>query len=101
VFISEPGFFEADADQTALAVDGLAGLKVHLVVTAQAQAELPAAWARLVKPGRIHVVETGLSSGDFAAQLARIALSEEKTRLDKALIKVKRRRKQVKDQLAA
>ena len=100
-FISEPGFFEADADQAALALDGLAGHKVHLVVTAQAQAELPAAWTRLVKPGRIHVIEPGLSSGDFAAQLARIALSEEKARLDKALIKVKRRRKRVKEQLAA
>jgi hypothetical protein len=100
-FISEPGFFAADADQAALAIDGLAGLKVHLVVTVQARTELPAAWTRLVKPGRIHVVEPGLSSGDFAARLARIALSEEKARLDKALIKVKRRRKQVKEQLAA
>ena len=99
MFISEPGFLEADADQAALAIDGLAGLKVHLVVTTQA--ELPTAWTRLVKPGRIHFVEPGLSSDDFAAQLARIALSEEKTRLDKALIKVKRRRKQVKEQLAA
>jgi len=100
-FISEPGFLEADADQAALAIDGLAGLKVHLVLTAQAQADLPVAWTRLVKPERIHVVEPGLSSGDFAARLARVALSEEKARLDKALIKVKRRRKQVKDQLAA
>ena len=100
-FISEPGFFEADADQAALAIDGLAGLKVHLVVTPEAQAELPAAWTRLVKPERIHAIEPGLSSADFAAQLARIALSEEKARLDKALIKVKKRRKQVKEQLAA
>jgi hypothetical protein len=98
-FISEPGFLDTDADQAALAIDGLAGLKVHLVVTTQA--ELPTAWTRLVKPGRIHVVEPNLSSDDFAAQLAHIALSEEKTRLDKALIKVKRRRKQVKEQLAA
>lgn len=100
-FISEPGFLAADADQAALAMDGLAGLKVHLVLTAQAQADLPAAWTRLVKPGRIHVVEPGLSSSDFTARLTRIALSEEKARLDKALIKVKRRRKQVREQLAA
>ena len=43
-FISMPGFFEADADQAALAADGLAGLKVHLVVTTQAEADLPLAW---------------------------------------------------------
>lgn len=100
-FISEPGFFEADADQAALAIDGLAGLKVHLVVTPQAQAELPDAWTRLVKPERIHAIEPGLSSAGFAAEMARIALSEEKTRLDRALLKVKKRRKQVKEQLAA
>lgn len=100
-FISQPGFFEADADQAALAIDGLAGLKVHLVVTPDALAELPAAWTRLVKPERIHAIQPGLSSADFAAEMARIALSEEKVRLDKALLKVKKRRKQVKDQLAA
>lgn len=101
VFLSQSGFFEVDADQAALAMDGLAGLKVHLVVTAQAQSELPPGWTRLVRPARIHAVGPGLSSADFAAEVARIALREEKARLDKALIKVKKRRRQVKDQLAA
>lgn len=100
-FISQPGFFEADDDQAALAIDGLAGLKIHLVVTPEAQAELPTAWTRLVKPGRIHAIEPGLSSADFAAEMARIALSEEKSRLDKALLKVTKRRKKVQEQLAA
>lgn len=100
-FISEPGFFETDADQAALAIDGLAGLKVHLVLTPEAETELPTAWTRLVKPGRIHAMEPGLSSADFAAEMARIALSEEKARLDKSLLKLKKRRKKVKDQLAA
>lgn len=100
-FISEPGFFEADADQAALAIDGLAGLKVHLVVTPEAQAELPDAWTRLVKPERIHAIEPGLPSADFAAEMAQTALSEEKVRLDKALLKLTKRRKKVKDQLAA
>lgn len=100
-FISQPGFFEADADQAALAIDGLAGLKVHLVVTPQAEAELPEAWTRLVKPGRIHAIEPSLSSADFAAEMARIALSEEKSRLDKALLKVTKRHKLVQEQLAA
>ena len=100
-FISQPGLFDADTDQAALAMDGLAGLKVHLVVTPAAQVELPAAWTRLVKPERIHAIEPGLSSADFAAQMAQLALSEEKVRLDKALLRVKKRRRQVKDQLAA
>jgi hypothetical protein len=100
-FISEPGFFEADVDQAALAIDGLAGLKVHLVVTPEAQAELPAAWTRLVKPERIHAIEPGLSSAEFAAEMARIALSQEKARLDKSLLKLKKRLKSVKEQLAA
>lgn len=100
-FVSQPGFFEADADQAALAVDGLAGLKVHLVVTPDTRDDLPVAWTRLVKPGRVHAIEPGLAPADFAAELARIALTQEKARLDKALSKVKKRRKQVKDQLAA
>lgn len=100
-FISEPGFFEADADQAALAIDGLAGLKVHLVVTPKAQATLPTAWTRLVKPERIHAIQPGLSSADFAAEMARTALSEEKARLDKSLLKLTKRRKKVKEQLAA
>ena len=32
-FVSQPGFWEADVDQAALALDGLHGLKVHLVST--------------------------------------------------------------------
>lgn len=100
-FISAPGFFGADADQAALAIDGLSGLKLHLVVTPAAQVALPEVWTALVKPERIHAVEPGLSSADFAAEIARIALTEEKARLDKALIKVKKRRKKVKEQLAA
>lgn len=100
-FISAPGFFEADADQAALAIDGLAGLKVHLVVTPETVAALPVTWTRLVKPERIHAITPGLSSTDFAAALAQIVLSEEKTRLDKSLLKLKKRRKQVKQQLAA
>lgn len=99
--ISQPGFFGADADQAALALDSLAGLKVHLVVTPEAQDELTAGWARLVKPARIHTIGPGLTSIDFAAELARIALSEEKSRLDKVLLKTKKQRRRVKEQLAA
>lgn len=100
-FVSQPGFFEAEAEQAALAMDCLSGSKVHLVVTTAAQVDLPAGWTRLVKPSRIHAMEPGLSPAGFTADLARIALSEEKSRLDKTLLKVRKRRKQVKEQLAA
>lgn len=100
-FISQPGFLEADADQAALALDSLAGLKVHLVVTPQAQADLPQAWTGLVKTERVHAIEPGLAPADFADALARIVLSQEKARLDRSILKQKRRRKQVRDQLAA
>ena len=90
-FISQPGFVGADADQAALALDSLAGLKVHLVRT---QAELPLAWERLVKPGRIHTIEPGLTSAGFADELARIVRSQEEARLDRKRLKQKLRRKQ-------
>lgn len=96
-FLSMPGFSDADADQAALAIDGLTGLKVHLVV----QGDLPAAWASLVKASRVHAIASGLPAADFAAELARIALSEEKARLDGSLLKLKKRRKKVRAQLAA
>ncbi len=99
-FISQPGFWEADVDQADLALDGLHGLKVHLVVAPGESNEPPAAWTRRVKPGRIHVLESGLSSVDFAAELSRVALIEEKARLDKSLLKLKQRRKRVKEELA-
>lgn len=92
-FISQPRFIEADTDQAALALDGLAGLKTHLVL----HGEAPEAWTRLVKPDRIHAIEPGLTPVAFADELARIAVSQEKARLDRKLLKQKLRRKQVGD----
>lgn len=100
-FVSVPGFSGADTDQAALALDGLSGMKVHLVVTHRPGAELPEAWTRRVKPERIHTVDPDLSAHGFADEIVRLALAQEKARLDKALLKLRKRRKQVKDQLAA
>ena len=98
-FISQPGFWEADADQAALALDGLHGLKVHLVSTGAG--ELPAAWSEKVKPGRIHLLDGNLSGATLAAEVVRLSLTEEKARLDTSLLKLKKRRKQLKSELAA
>ncbi len=100
-FLSQPGLTAADAEQAALALDGLPGLKVHLIVGGEGRADCPPAWTRLVKPERIHPIPAWSSSADFADEVARIALTVEKARLDKALIKVKRRRKRVEQHLAA
>ena len=101
VFVSVPAFFDATSDQAALALDGLAGFKVVLVVTSGFAVQPPAAWLSLVKEDRVHVLPDNLGAEQLAAQVARIALIEEEARLDKRLAKISRRRKQVNKRLAA
>ena len=101
VFVSVPGFFGATSEQAALALDGLAGFKVVLVVTSGFAVQPPAPWLSLVKEGRVHVLPDNLGDEQLAAQVARIALIEEEARLDKRLAKVSRRRKLVSRRLAA
>ena len=101
VFVSVPAFFDAHSEQAALALDGLAGFKVVLVVTSGFAVEPPAAWLSLVKEDRVHVLPDNLGDEQLAAQVARIALIEEEARLDKRLAKISRRRKQVNKRLAA
>ncbi|GAA5106611.1 hypothetical protein GCM10023339_03750 [Alloalcanivorax gelatiniphagus] len=100
-FVSIPSFFAATPEQAALALDGLADFKVVLVVTSGFTAEPPAAWLSQVKDGRTHVLPSDLTDEQLAAQVSRIALIEEETRLDKRLAKVSKRRKQVNRRLAA
>jgi hypothetical protein len=99
-FVSLPGFWEADADQAALAVDGLHGLHVHLVVAADA-GELPEAWTRLVKPERVHALGAGATSVDVVEQVIRIVAADERTRPDKGLVRLRRRRPKGDHSLAA
>ena len=100
-FVSVPAFFDATPEQAALALDGLAGLRVVLVVTSGFACEPPAAWTSLVKEGRTHVLPARLTDEQLAAQVARIALIEEEARLDKRLAKVSKRRRQADRRLAA
>ena len=101
VFVSAPGLFDASSEQAALALDGLPGFKVVLVVTSGFAVPPPAAWLSLVKEDRVHVLPDNLGAEQLAAQVARIALIEEEARLDKRLRKISRRRKQVNKRLAA
>lgn len=100
-FVSIPDLFDATPEQAALALDGLAGFRVVLVVTSGFTAEPSAAWTSLVKDERTHVLPSNLSDEQLAAQVARIALIEEEARLDKRLGKLSKRRKQVNRRLAA
>ncbi|WP_107773801.1 hypothetical protein [Nocardioides sediminis] len=100
IFLSLPGFAEADAGQAALALDGLHGLRVHLVVTAGA-GELPTAWTRLVKPERVHALGAAVTPADVGEQVARIALADEHARLTKTLVRLRRRRTRVDERVAA
>ena len=97
-FISQPGFWQAEPEQAALALDGLHGLKVHLVTTGGA--EPPAAWSQRVKPERVHVLDAVGGSAPFAADVVRLALTVEKARLDKSLFKLKKERKRVEQRLS-
>ena len=100
-FVSVPAFFDATAEQAALALDGLAGFKVVLVITSGFTSKPPATWTGLVKDVRTHVLPSHLSDEQLAAQVARIALMEEEARLDKRIAKTSARRKQVNRKLAA
>lgn len=98
VVVSQPAFVDAPAEQAALALDGLFGFKVHLVLTPEVAPEdlgdLLGPWADLVtKPGRIHVVETGsgLTSEDFAAAIVEVAERVRRERAEKRLLKRARR----------
>jgi hypothetical protein len=101
VFVSMPDFFDANPEQAALALDGVADFTLVLVVTSGFDVEPPAAWMELVKDGRTHVLPSHLSDEQLAAQVARIALIEEEARLEKRLTKISKRRRQVNRKLAA
>ena len=66
VLVSQPGFLDADPEQVALAMDGLVGMRLHVIVTPAAQpdgvspADLVGPWAAYVKKeSRIHVLPVG------------------------------------------
>lgn len=100
-FVSIPHFFDAGPEHAALALDQLAGFKVVLVVTSGFDVEPPPTWLSLVKDGRTHVLPSHLTDEQLAVQVARIALMEEESRLDKRLAKISRRRRQVNRNVAA
>ena len=100
-FVSVPDLFDAEPEQAALALDGLADFTVVLVVTGGFAVEPPAAWLRLAKPSRVHLLPSGLTAEQLGTQVARIALLVEEARLDKRLGKVAERRRRLTRRLVA
>ncbi|QIK75088.1 hypothetical protein [Nocardioides piscis] len=97
-FLSVPGFAAASTEQAQLAIDVLHGLKVHLVVSADAP---PPAWAGSVRTARIHCVPAGLSTAAFADALVEVVLADRAARLERKSMKQALRRKERTDQLVA
>lgn len=108
VLISQPGFVDAEFQQVALALDGLVGLQVHLVVTpsltpdADELADLVGPWAKFVrKPERLHVLPVGddASPHHLGARLARLLLLDQESDVDRRLVTMRKRRRRIRDRL--
>lgn len=98
VVVSQPGFLDAPLHQAALALDGLFGFKVHLVLTPAVApadpADLLGPWAELVtRPERIHVVPVGegLSPLDFSREVVQVAERVRREREARRFLKRARR----------
>lgn len=109
VLISQPGFLDADSEQVALAVDGLVGMRLHLVVTPAVvpegveAADLVGPWSSYVRRAtRIHVLPTGNAATieDVGSGLARLALLAREAEVERRLVKLTKQRRRIRDRLA-
>lgn len=108
VLVSQPGFLDADADQVALAADGLVGMRLHVIVTPAAQpeeaagADLVGPWAAYVKKvSRIHVVPVGdePTADTLGTELARVVLRAREAEVDRRLVKLGKQRRRIRERL--
>jgi hypothetical protein len=108
VLVCQPGFVDATPEQVALAVDGLVGMRLHLVLTpagaldAGGIDDLVGPWATYVrKPSRVHVLPVGETPtverlGEGLARLVLLAREEE---VERRLVKLSRQRRSIRDRL--
>ena len=108
VLVSQPGFLDADPDQVALAVDGLVGMRLHVIVTPDAvddemaPVDLVGPWAAYVKrESRIHVLPVGdsMTADDLAADLARVVLLAREAEVERQLVKLGKQRRRIRERL--
>lgn len=101
VVLAQDAFVDATSEQLALALDSLAGHRVHAVLTpSYADEGLADIWRPLVKKGRIHVV-AGSDVDQLVRDLAALSLQERADRLEKRMRKLRRKQKQVAEALEA
>jgi hypothetical protein len=101
VVIAQEAFVDATSEQLALALDALAGHRVHVVLTpAYADDALAESWRPLVKKGRVHVV-AAQDLDQVVADLTTLALREQAARLEKRMRKLRKRHKRVAEALEA
>jgi hypothetical protein len=108
VLVSQPGFLDADADQVALAMDGLVGMQLHVIVTPAAQpegaagADLVGPWAAYVKKAsRIHVLPVGddPTADALGTELARVVLRAREAEVERRLAKLGKQRRRIRERL--
>lgn len=104
VMISQPGWVDADYHQVALALDGLVGLRLHIVVTPATDpdeatvAQLVGEWAKFVKKqGRVHVATLGpgTTPAGFAQALAHLVVVEQRAEVERELVKLTKRKRKL------
>jgi hypothetical protein len=105
VLVCQPGLADATPDQVALAVDGLMGMRLHVVVTPtafdggtdvdDAAAELVGAWAPHVRrASRVHVlpVDTSVTAAELGTRLAHVVELARRAEDERRLAKRARQR---------
>jgi hypothetical protein len=102
VLLSQPGFVDATPEQAALAADGLAGMRLHLVLTPAAApdaaglADLVGPWAAYVRrPSRVHVLRLGDGPAvdELGAGFARLVLLARQDEVERRLVTLAKQRR--------
>lgn len=108
VLVSQPGFVHATPEQAALAVDGLVGMRLHLVLTPGSEpdeeglTDLVGPWATYVKrSSRIHVlpVDEDPTVEELGAGLARLVLLARRDEVERRLVKLSKQRRGIRERL--
>ena len=108
VLISQPGFLDADPEQVALAVDGLVGMRLHLIVTPNvaphdvSPVDLVGPWAAHVKKDeRIHVLPVGddPTVDAVGVALAKVVLEAREAEVERRLLKLTKQRRKIRERL--
>ena len=106
VLLSQPGFVDATPEQAALAADGLAGMRLHLVLTPAAApgpaglADLAGPWAAYVRrQSRVHVlpVGEGPTVEELGAGLARLVLLARQDEVERRLVTLAKQRRGIRE----